>query len=195
METSPEPEEPVNLSQDASSSEQPFHITGNETWSLKTPDGQIYGPVSKPELDEWVEQGRVSATCLVRAEGTMHWQASIVLYPQLVGRRGPQDGAMAAAQRRAAMAQAGGQRGTAVQQPNKGVLVLVLGIAGIMFIPFPVFALIAFFLGRSETQAMARGQASTQGRWMVDIGYGLGIVGSVLGGLFYFGCCCFGGIF
>ena len=33
----------------------------DEKWQVRTPDGRVYGPVPKSELDQWVAEGRVPA--------------------------------------------------------------------------------------------------------------------------------------
>ena len=33
--------------------------TAVETWQVRTPDGRVYGPVPKSELDQWVIEGRI----------------------------------------------------------------------------------------------------------------------------------------
>jgi hypothetical protein len=52
-------------------------------WTLKTEDGQLYGPISKTELDSWVADGRVSAECQLLPTGGTQWQWASDVYPQL----------------------------------------------------------------------------------------------------------------
>ncbi len=52
-------------------------------WSVRSHDGNRYGPVSKEELDGWVEEGLVTAACLLQREGAAGWQAASEVYTQL----------------------------------------------------------------------------------------------------------------
>ncbi len=45
--------------------------------------GQTYGPITKPELDQWVNEGRISAACVIRATGESTGQLAPVYYPAL----------------------------------------------------------------------------------------------------------------
>ncbi|MFT5301673.1 MAG: phage FluMu protein Com [Mariniblastus sp.] len=45
--------------------------------------GQTYGPVTQQELDQWVEEGRVSADCLIRATGQRDGRSAASYFPQL----------------------------------------------------------------------------------------------------------------
>ncbi len=44
-----------------------------QRWSLKTADGQVYGPVTRSELDLWMNEGRVDDSCQLRNEATGRW--------------------------------------------------------------------------------------------------------------------------
>ncbi len=164
-------------------------------WLLKTPDGQIYGPVERTELDAWKQQGRVSAACLVQMQGQTHWQSAVTLYPDLtewsaqdVDSRGRQRyGHRHWLGTRPPQGRSRDHRG--FRRPNNGGAILVMGILGICFVFVPIFALIAWSMGYSERRAINRGDASPQFRWMVDVGYVLGIIGSIMGCLTIFGCC------
>jgi hypothetical protein len=54
-----------------------------EKWFLQTEDGETYGPVDRHELDQWNEEGRVTADCQVLREGSDQWQWATDLFPQL----------------------------------------------------------------------------------------------------------------
>ena len=47
--------------------------------------GQTYGPVSQTELNNWVNQGRVSANCKIRAVGQSAGQPASTYFPSLAG--------------------------------------------------------------------------------------------------------------
>src|SRR5262245_4844145 len=54
-----------------------------EMWHLKTDDGQIYGPVSRADLDLWQTEGRLNNDSQVLRVGADQWQWASDLYPQL----------------------------------------------------------------------------------------------------------------
>jgi hypothetical protein len=56
---------------------------GGERWFAKTDDGQTYGPVTRQELDEWANEGRLTGEAQVLREGSDQWQWATDVYPQL----------------------------------------------------------------------------------------------------------------
>lgn len=164
------------------------HQQPTAQWSLQTPDGQVYGPVPRWELDNWEREGRVSAQCLVRPGGRNPWQSATALYPHLAGATETE----VASPPRDPRAHVGTTRRQADpdnRRSNNGGAVLGMGILGIILLSLPVFAMIAWAMGSSESRAMSRGEADTRGRWMVDVGYFLGVVGTFLGIAVWLGCC------
>jgi predicted Zn finger-like uncharacterized protein len=55
----------------------------SDNWSLKTEDGEVYGPVPRAELNDWYAEGRVTVDCQVLREGIGEWQPASDLYPEL----------------------------------------------------------------------------------------------------------------
>ena len=45
--------------------------------------GQTYGPVNKQELEQWVEEGRISPACVIRATGERRGQPATVYFPSI----------------------------------------------------------------------------------------------------------------
>jgi len=56
-----------------------------DEWFMQTEDGEQYGPVTRAELDDWVEEGRLDATCQVLCEGWEQWKWAEEVFPQLAG--------------------------------------------------------------------------------------------------------------
>jgi len=54
-------------------------------WYVHTEEGDEYGPVSRQELETWVEEGRVDATCQVFCDGWPDWKWASEEFPQLAG--------------------------------------------------------------------------------------------------------------
>ncbi len=64
----------------------PIDVPGtqaNGTWTLKTEEGDEYGPVARNELDAWYAEGRVTADCQLLLTGSAQWQWATDLYPAL----------------------------------------------------------------------------------------------------------------
>lgn len=54
-----------------------------DEWYLQTEDGEQYGPVTKAEMDSWLEEGRVDATCQLLCDGWEQWKWAEEVYPKL----------------------------------------------------------------------------------------------------------------
>jgi len=52
-------------------------------WYVHTEDGDEYGPVSRQELETWIEEGRVDAGCQVFCDGWPDWKWASEEFPQL----------------------------------------------------------------------------------------------------------------
>lgn len=55
----------------------------SQQFFIDSVSGQTYGPILKSELDQWVSQGRVSGSCLIRGTGQTTGQPAAVYYPAL----------------------------------------------------------------------------------------------------------------
>jgi DNA-directed RNA polymerase subunit M/transcription elongation factor TFIIS len=164
----------------------------SDRWSLKAPDGVVYGPVSRMELDEWEREGRVSAKFLVQRAGQVHWQSALVLYPHLaMARPAPQNASQRPAGRELIGEGSRGERrpGRRTLRSNNGIGILIVAVIGMFLIPGVVFGLIAWIMGRSERRAMDRGECSRSNEILVHIGYYLGILATLCGLAIWLGCC------
>lgn len=54
-----------------------------ERWYLLAEDGTQYGPITRPELDQWYKEGRITAQSQVLREGAASWQWAPEVYPLL----------------------------------------------------------------------------------------------------------------
>jgi hypothetical protein len=50
---------------------------------MKSPDGTVYGPVPREDLDRWLAEGRVTAESQLVRDGGNQWQWAGEIYPQL----------------------------------------------------------------------------------------------------------------
>ena len=49
--------------------DKPAEPPASQQFFIDSVSGSIYGPITKLELDQWVEEGRISGDCVVRASG------------------------------------------------------------------------------------------------------------------------------
>ena len=61
----------------------------SQQFFIDSVSGQTYGPIAKPELDQWVTEGRISASCIIRATGEAIGQLAPVYYPALAEKPHP----------------------------------------------------------------------------------------------------------
>jgi hypothetical protein len=59
-----------------------------ERWYVFSHDAQQYGPVSREELDQWAQDGRITNLCQVIQEGWPEWVPAVNYYPHLAAPAG-----------------------------------------------------------------------------------------------------------
>lgn len=52
-------------------------------WRFRMPGGQRFGPLSKPELDEYLDEGIITAECQIHCEGKGDWRWAAEVYPDV----------------------------------------------------------------------------------------------------------------
>jgi hypothetical protein len=52
-------------------------------WRLRIEDGQEFGPISKEELDSWLEDERIDLACHIYCDTWGDWKPAVEVYPQL----------------------------------------------------------------------------------------------------------------
>jgi len=156
-------------------------------WELKR-ESQIYGPVSRSELDRWVAEGRVDVHCFLREAPNGEWLPAGKAYPVLLGTH-PVTGAQPPSQGQSQnpfadldMKAATSPQPTNYPNPHRGGLILALGIIG-FFIPCIGFAfgIAAWVMANSDLQAMNAGQMDPTGRSLTQAGMVLGILEVLVG--------------
>ena len=171
----------------------------NDPWYMKTPDGQIYGPVSHGELEGWLAEGRISAECELRTRENQEWRRADeyfgVLSPQSQSHAqapvqpreqnpfagGPSPSGTAA-QRTPGSVATGGRTASAArrfQVPHRGGMILVFGILGWVF-TCPVFSVMAWVMGTSDLREMRTGRMDSSGMGLTQAGHILGMIYTIL---------------
>ena len=54
-----------------------------DSWQMKTPEGLVYGPVTRQELDQWCRQGRITPRCQLLQERRDNWMWAAEVYHEL----------------------------------------------------------------------------------------------------------------
>jgi hypothetical protein len=168
-------------------------------WYMKTPERQVYGPVSWGELQRWLSEGRISAECELRGDDQPDWRPAGDYFGGLLSTRvAPPFRPTGAATVRSSDnpfadrgATAGGPSGAGVaargwatsppnyQTPHRGVLILILGIFGWSF-SCPILGVIAWVMGNSDLREMDCGRMDRNGRGLTQAGRVLGMVQTLL---------------
>ncbi len=64
-------------------------------WYMQTDDGEQYGPVDREELNEWLAEGRIDATCQLLCDGWDQWQWADEVFPELSEEASTEDAPLA----------------------------------------------------------------------------------------------------
>jgi hypothetical protein len=173
----------------ATSSPAEGEVGEDAPWYMKTPEGQIFGPVKKHELDRWLSEGRVTAECQLRNGSDGPWQAADELYGVLAAHhQGESTRSFGESPPSASRANAPFQTqgpghishgASAYQSPHRGGLVLTMGILGWVF-TCPVFSIIAWVMGASDLREMRNGRMDSRGMGVTQAGQILGMIYTLL---------------
>lgn len=149
---------------------------GNSQFWMQAPDGNVYGPADRDNLNRWFQEGRVGPGYSIREGEQGPWQAAELFQPK------------ATAQASAGSAQAftPGPRplgsspnpyapaGQAFRYPksDQSTVILVLGIVGFFFCPCSIAA---WIMGHGALRDINAGLADPTNKGLVQVGYYLGI--------------------
>ena len=102
-----------------------------ERWTMKTPEGQLYGPIAKSELDRWLSEGRIAADCQLRCGDDAPWRPADECYSVLKPReRSPLTNPFTDIQAAEAVAPAANRP---YLVPHRGGMILTFGIIAWVF--------------------------------------------------------------
>jgi hypothetical protein len=151
-----------------------------ERWQVRTPDGRVFGPVPKQELDQWCAEGRIPPEASLLRDGDTQWRVATEIYPQLAnGRRRVNVQSNPFAERVTATPFRPTQ--TRHYLPHRGGVILTLAILG--WAICPVFAPFAWALGNSDLRSMKVGQMDPTGQSLTQAGMVLGMIATILFGI------------
>ncbi|MFO0819236.1 MAG: hypothetical protein U1A77_14915 [Pirellulales bacterium] len=167
-------------------------IDDGAVWSLLTPEGLNYGPVTRDTLERWVREGRVTGDCRVRCVGDETWRSAEMEFPVLTPPSSPPAGVASVSASGvvtpAAVNSGASHRGAnglavgdqtplpaAAMSPHRGPLILTLAIVGV-FVQCPIFSVMAWVMGSSDLEEMARGRMDPAGASVTRTGRNLGLI-------------------
>ena len=164
-------------------STEPASDSGDK-WLLRTKDGSVYGPVSKPELDGWVNDGRLDTTSQLQLEGEATWRQATEIYPALIPKPAPSDspfsidtGSPAQGPNPYSSPRTAGPMVRAVR-PHRGGMILMFGVLG--FACCQIFSIVAWVMGHADLKEIKAGRMDPEGRGLTQAGMIIGIIGTVL---------------
>jgi hypothetical protein len=158
------------------------HLPSEDLWSMRSVDGTVYGPARWDEIQRWYAEGRINHQCYLQKAGDSQWTPALdVLTP----RRTAATSSPSVFSEPQAEIQYQGEvrRG---YRPHNGSLIVVLACIGIVIVPC---AIIAAIMGHLELKQIRRGIIDPSGESIVQTGYVLGILFSVIG-IIAWVCCC-----
>jgi hypothetical protein len=157
---------------------------------MQTPEGQIYGPVPKSDLDRWFAEGRIAHDCQLRCGDDDPWRPAGEFYGALATPRPAPAGTSAdpfADLNSAAglgtspfsPATVAGTPTKSYAAPHRGALILILGILGWVF-TCPLFGIAAWVLGSSDLREMREGRMDASGQGLTQAGQIMGVINTLL---------------
>jgi hypothetical protein len=162
-----------------------------DRWSLKTAEGEVFGPVSKMELDSWAAQGRMTTDSQVWQEGTAQWQWARDVYP-ILGKAGVPPVVSGGSTNPFAeigdlhdanpyVSPRGGPtvgRPGKYARPHRGGTILTLGI--LSWVLCVICGACAWAMGHADLREMRAGRMDRSGMGMTQAGMILGMIHCII---------------
>jgi phage FluMu protein Com len=169
------------------------------TWHLRTPDGQIFGPVGWPQMVQWAAEGRIAADCFLGNSASGPWRGAAEIFPSLRSTAKPVENLAPPSQHLWAPPEAtgvegfgaspmqlsAGPAGSGYVRPHRGGLILVLGVLGVA-VNCPIFCFMAWVMGSADLAEMRAGRMDKSGEGVTRVGQVLGMILSlfwIIGGV------------
>lgn len=134
-------------------------------WRMKTPEGELYGPVNREEIQTWVAEGRVTGECQLLEGENGVWRPAAEVFPALQAEVTPVQTAPTSRYR--------------YTSPNRGTLILVLGILS-WAVGCPLFGIAAWVMGTNDLREMDTGRMDPSGRGLTRAGTTIGMIHALL---------------
>lgn len=156
-------------------------------WSLKTPEGAIYGPVDRATLDQWLADGRIAGDCYLAEGESVRWQRAEQVYPQLATAAASQAPPQQSQQYGDTPAGSGLRSSTVGYQamgqnthlrPHRGGLILALGVLGV--VTCQLLGIMAWIMGSDDLKEIRAGRMDPSGEGLTQAGTVLGMISALL---------------
>lgn len=134
-------------------------------WTIKVPEGREFGPVSREELDTWVEQGRVDHHCMIKSDLDADWNAAPTVYSELSIDGSPFATKPTQKQLNSSL------------EPHRGQFVLALALAGCVV---PFLSVWPAVLGTRDLRRITLGKMDPSGDAMTRSGQAIAMVSSMI---------------
>ncbi len=142
---------------------------------MKTPEGQIYGPVDRGELGRWVDDGRVSEDCQLRRGEHGDWNGAAQIFPQLSRpSAAQQSGGVYANPYSARQSSIGNLNAGRYVRPHRGGLILAFALLG--WFVCPIFSIVAWSMGNTDVNQMRAGLMDQSGMGLTQAGQVIGMI-------------------
>lgn len=138
---------------------------------MKTTNGHEYGPVDRVTLNRWFSEGRIGAGYEIRVGDFGSWQPAHLLQP---GSPGGSTNPFAPYPTTSTT----GPLGRQYPKPDQSGLILAMGI--LAWIVCPICGVIAWVMGGQALKDIQQGAADPTNRGLVQVGYYLGMINSIL---------------
>ncbi|MBX3422261.1 MAG: hypothetical protein KF752_11965 [Pirellulaceae bacterium] len=145
-----------------------------DSYWLLAADGQVYGPTDRDTLNRWFHEGRIGAGYRIRQGEAGPWTEAHVFHPANAFHTASGNPYAVSP----TLALGSGVASPTYAKPDRGVLVLVMGI--LSFVVCGLFSIIAVVMGARALKDIQAGLANPNDKTMVQIGFWLGVVNLVL---------------
>ncbi len=143
-----------------------------QVWRMRTPEGQVYGPIGRSQLDDWVAAGRVDVGCHLSDDNKI-WRLAVETFPVLAPVAPTVD-----PQPVAAPVQVVPPNAIGFLAPHRGSLIVTMGV--LAWVTCPVFSVFAWVMGASDVRDMRHGTMDSGGLQQTQAGMVLGMVNVIL---------------
>lgn len=164
------------------------HVDGisdtGESWLLRVKDGTLYGPVTKSDLDGWVQEGRLDSASQIRRESETEWRQATEVYASLLPANSSSESPFAGqptitrTEENPYASPSTADRISRGYRPHRGGMILTLGILG--FACCQLFSVAAWVMGHADMKEIKAGRMDPEGRGLTQAGMIIGIIGTVL---------------
>lgn len=165
-----------------SSASEPFQTASpNEgpLYFVRIPEGQIFGPISSKELDQWVREGRIDRQCELRLADSQIWEKSdqrypILALPEQVGSGSPFHQIRL------------NETNAPYWIPHRGIPSLIFAVVGLLGV-CPIFSIAAWSMAHADLEEIDRQHMNPNGRLMLLWANYLGMAGVIGYGIIFLG--------